>query len=399
MVQAGEQLEAVPLRIDRHDKPLRVAHIAHTVERGGAELALLKLLRSSSRTWDASVVIPCGDPGVFRDLPDDNVEIVHLGGTQAPGASGAGVLGMLRFGGQLLKQAVSLRGSRVFREADIVHANSTRAAVYSALACWASRKKLVVHLRDRIEPDAIGKFGYIAFSRIVVPRAQALIANSASTAETVRSMLGSSQDVEVIPSPIGVQRADFASRNSRSRISIGMVARLDPWKGQAELIEAFSIADIESSAELILIGDAAFGHEAYEKDLRRLVDSLGLTNVFFEGFRVDVQRAIDELDVCVQYSTRPEPLGQNVLQYLARAKPVIAAAEGGPTEWIRDGVNGLLVEPRNVDALAEALRSMTTDANARYNYAQAATRDDRLLSDEEVVLAHASLYAKLMDEH
>ena len=75
----------------------------------------------------------------------------------------------------------------------------------------------------------------------------------------------------------------------------------------------------------------------------------------------DVPRLLDTWDVAVQFSTRPEPLGQNVLQYLAAGCAVVVADEGGPAEWIEDGVNGLRVTPRDVGALAEALRALDAD--------------------------------------
>ncbi len=58
----------------------------------------------------------------------------------------------------------------------------------------------------------------------------------------------------------------------------------------------------------------------------------------------------------MQYSTRPEPLGQNVLQYLAAGRATIVADEGGPTEWVDDGMNGLRVAPRDAVSLAHALQ-------------------------------------------
>ena len=371
--------------------PLTIAHVAHTAEHGGAELALTRVLASGARDWRARLVIPDRIPaGVFEGLP---VELIRAGRPQPPGAAKATPVGAARFAWSLLRQAVATRRSGAFRDADVVHANSTRAAVYAALALRGTRTPLVVHLRDRMETEAIGRFGLLAFRLLVAPRAAGCIANSAATAGTVRPLLRAGQFVEVIPSPLGVAPRGVPAPDG-GRIRIGMVARLDPWKGQEELIRAYAMAGLDDRASLVLVGDAAFGHEAHARRLRELVAELGLRHVEFAGFREDVQGCIESLDVCVQYSTRPEPLGQNVLQYLSLGRAVIAAAEGGPAEWVRDGENGVLVAPRDVSALADTLRRVSDDRDLRGRLGSAAARTPGLMSDDEVVRAHGRVFAR-----
>ena len=78
-------------------------------------------------------------------------------------------------------------------------------------------------------------------------------------------------------------------------------------------------------------------------------------------------------DIAVQASLRPEPLGQNVLQYLAAGLPTIVADEGGPAEWIEDEVNGIRVAPRDARALSAALRRLAGDSDLRARIAAAAS--------------------------
>ncbi|MBF0817525.1 glycosyltransferase [Microbacterium paludicola] len=397
---------------------LTVAHVAHTVERGGAELALARLLGSPCRDWDARLVLPRPgdadasggadrdpdpDAGAFAGLEARGVHVIRAGSPQRPGASRATPWAAVRFAASLVRQALAIRRSGAFRGAHVVHANSTRAAVYAALALTGTRAPLVVHLRDRGEPEAMGRIGFLAFRRTAVRRAAGFIANSASTAGTVRPFLRRGQFVEVVPSPIGMPVADPGPGRSGSEaagapVRIGMVARLDPWKGQEELIRAYAAAGVDDRATLTLVGGPAFGHAEHERRLRALAAELGLRNVTFAGHRDDVRERIDALDVCVQYSTRAEPLGQNVLQYLARGRAVIAAAEGGPAEWIADGVNGLLVAPRNVDALAGALRRLVDDASLREALAAAAPATEGLMDDCAVARRHAEVFERAVFE-
>jgi glycosyltransferase involved in cell wall biosynthesis len=69
--------------------------------------------------------------------------------------------------------------------------------------------------------------------------------------------------------------------------------------------------------------------------------------------------------VLVHSSTVPEPFGQVVVEGMAAGLPVVAAAAGGPLEIVRDGVDGLLYRPGDVEALAAALRRLATDEALR----------------------------------
>ncbi|WP_110589658.1 glycosyltransferase family 4 protein [Microbacterium suaedae] len=379
--------------------PLLVAHVAHTTERGGAEIALARLLSHPARAWQARLALPTDSSlGVFAGL--DDVDISRAGRPQRPGAASASPIAATRFAGALVRQAGALRRSGALHGADVVHANSTRAAAYAALALRGRTTPLIVHLRDRIERDAIGSAGALLFRRVVVPRATGFVANSASTARTVSPLARADQFVEVVPSPIGMSRAVHSAPRPDGPVRIGMVARLSPWKGQEELLRAFARAGLSGRATLTLVGGTSFGSEEFARRLAGLARELGVAgDVTFAGHEDEVRGRIDALDVCVQYSTRPEPLGQNVLQYLARGRTVVASNEGGPAEWIRDGENGVLVPPRDVAALAKALRRLVDDAALRGRLADAARTDERIPSDETIVRAHERVFARAAGRH
>ena len=109
-----------------------------------------------------------------------------------------------------------------------------------------------------------------------------------------------------------------------------------------------------------------FGEEAYEQRLRELAGELGIAEqVEFRGFREDVGAELAAMDVAVHCSVVPEPFGQVVVQAMAAGRPVVAAAEGGPAEIVTDGVDGLLVPPREPALLAAVLRRLAEDPGLR----------------------------------
>ncbi|WP_353808018.1 glycosyltransferase [Agromyces sp. SYSU T00194] len=377
-------------------RPLRVLHLDHTTARGGAEYALLRMLRADP-AWSPVVLLAptdAPDHGVYRDLPA-HVPVRVAGVHQPAGVSAGGRLrqvdALLRLGAQ----AVATRVHRAFRSADVVHANTARAAAYGALAARTSRVPFVVHLRDMTAPDAIGAAGHALMTRLVLPRADGVIANSHATLESARPYLRAGARSAVIPSAAGLRPASGAPR-LEGPLRIGMLARIDPWKGQDLLLRAFAAALPDSDARLELPGDAPFGHEAHAARLQALAVELGVADrVEFPGHVEDVPGTLARWDVAVQASVRAEPLGQNVLQYLAAGRAVVVAGEGGPAEWVADGVNGLVVEPRDVPALAEALGRLAADAALRERLATAAAATPGLLDDAAVAAAHARFYAEV----
>jgi glycosyltransferase involved in cell wall biosynthesis len=89
--------------------------------------------------------------------------------------------------------------------------------------------------------------------------------------------------------------------------------------------------------------------------------TLGVAHrVVFTGRREDVPAVTAALDVAVLPSYR-EAQGLSVLEALAMSRPVVASNVGGIPEMISDGVTGLLVPPRDPDALAAAIVRLLRD--------------------------------------
>jgi glycosyltransferase involved in cell wall biosynthesis len=370
---------------------LRVIHLDHTSVEGGAEFTLARMLRARP-TWRAVVLVPPGSGSVFQGLP-----VVTNGVSQPPGLSQAGAGGILGAVVRLTAQAVATRFSRWFRGADIVDANSSRSATYAALATWMSRVPLVVHLHDMIDAEALGRFGLAAMTKLVLPNADGIVSCSRATLDTAAPYLRANALTTIIPSAADLDIGHQRPPRTAGPLRIGMLARIDPWKGQLLLLEAFAQVHRDTDAVLEFAGAPLFGNERYLDQLRARTAELGLDErVTFLGQVADVPELLDRWDVAVQYSVRAEPLGQNVLQALAAGCAAIVADEGGPSEWVEDEVNGLRVPPRDPEALAATLRRLASDAQLRTRLANAAAATPGLMDNHDVMRAHAEFYDELL---
>jgi glycosyltransferase involved in cell wall biosynthesis len=369
----------------------RILHLDHTSAKGGAEFTLARMLRANPE-WESVLLVPPGEGSVFEGLP-----VVTNGVRQPAGASTGSIGAIAGAAVRLLVQAVATRVHRSFRHTDIVDANSSRSGAYGALATRFSHVAFIVHLHDMVDVEALGPFGFAAMSRLVLPAADGILSCSQATLDTAKPYLRPDALTGVLPSASGLQLGHIRPPRPAGPIRIGMLARIDPWKGQKLLLEAFAAAHPDDDAVLEFAGAPLFGNEAYLDELRTRTAELGLeSRVRVLGHVSDVTKLLDEWDIAVQYSTRAEPLGQNVLQYLAAGCAVVVADEGGPAEWVDDDVNGLRVPPRDPAALADALHRLASDPELRGRLSRRGPATPGLMDDAAVTDAHARFYRDLL---
>lgn len=180
---------------------------------------------------------------------------------------------------------------------------------------------------------------------------------------------------------------------------VGIVGRLDWWKGHDHFIEAMARVVREAPlARGLIVGQVETSprSRAYFEKLRADVRSLGLEgNVLFTGFRADVPRILAALDVVVLSSSSPEPFGRVVIEAMAAGKPVVATAAGGVLDIIEDASNGLLVPPRDSGAMAGAIRRLLGDPALAARIAEAGRRS---VAERFSLPRHAEAVQAIYDE-
>lgn len=182
------------------------------------------------------------------------------------------------------------------------------------------------------------------------------------------------------------------------RPTVGIVGRLDRWKGQETFLRAAALlAARRPELRFAVVGGAILGTEgAYPDELRRLARELGLADaVHFTGHRHDVHDWQDALDVVV-HGSHAEPFGLVVLEAMALAKPLVAAAEGGPSEIVEDGRSGLLVPPGDPVALAGALARILDDDALAARLAAGAADRARAFTEERTAAGFAAVLREVL---
>lgn len=168
---------------------------------------------------------------------------------------------------------------------------------------------------------------------------------------------------------IDVVRKDYFGTNENT-IVIGLVGRINSWKGQQLLLKAFSsVADKHLEAKLVFIGSAPPNQEFFETDLINKIKTFNLEDrVKIIPFQNNIWQFWDALDIAVVPSTEPEPFGMVAIEAMMAKKPVIAANHGGLTEIVVANKTGILFDPNNDKALASAIVSLLNKPELRKDF-------------------------------
>jgi glycosyltransferase involved in cell wall biosynthesis len=220
---------------------------------------------------------------------------------------------------------------------------------------------------------------YYAIDRLCLPRYERVLCVSADLHEQALACGVPHESCMLIENGIDtVQYTRLLSTADAKRVLrvppprfvVGAVGRLSAEKGFDLLIRA---------AERLLRGGVdldlwIIGSGDHESELQRLIAELGCGDrVRLLGYQQDTAELYQAMDVFALSSHR-EGLPNVVLEAMALEVPVAATRVAGVPRLIRNGINGLLVEPGSVDELSSALGTLLADSELRRRLAAAGRR-------------------------
>lgn len=309
-----------------------------------------------------------------------------------------------------LRRAYGLRATLAFVDLvrwlrqlrpQIVHTYLSMANVYGALAARAAGVSRVVTTRR----DTGFGDGHLMRSALRATNrwAARVVAVSQDAARIVREREGLEDDLlEIVPNAIDLSRFAPRGRRAAVRAALGLpkstqvavtVTHLSPVKGVDILVEAAERVCRDMPQALFLVVGVGAEREAIAGSLARL----GLEGrVRLLGERTDVPDLLEAADLFVLPS-RSEGQPNAVLEAMAMGLPIVATRVGGVPELVRDGVEGVLVEPGSAGALAEACREVFASPDLGAGLGRAAqARARRDFGLGTMVRRYDSLYEDLL---
>lgn len=314
---------------------------------GGAEAMLHTFLRHhDTRRFDTTVVFY--EPGPFQ------AEVAALDGIRTELVP----IRRLR-DGRAVAQATT-RLTRLLRreQPDVVLNWVAKAQLYGSVAAAAAG------LKDRVVWWQHGVPHGHWMDRLATALPARAIGCSSTAAARAQSQTWPHRETFVVHPGIEVRsgrpiaHADLGIPDGRT--VLGIVGRLQPWKGQHRFLDALAalVSDGHDVHGVIVGGDAHGLAPEYPAQLRERAAELGVSGrVTMTGHVADATDYIATMDILVSASEN-EPFGIVLLEGMAQRKPVVAVADAGPVDIVEPGVTGMLIERPDADLLTDALRQM-----------------------------------------
>jgi len=377
---------------------IRVVYLDHVAQLSGGEIALLRLL---PHLTDVEPHVILAENGPFADelvQAGVSTEVLPMAERARGLPKGSVAPRTVRLAtvvatvGYILRLALRLRRLRP----DLVHTNSLKAGVYGSIAARLAGVPVVWHVRDRIASDYLPAAAMWVVRFMTRRLTAAVIANSHSTLSTLGSpaqtvMYSVVSEAIIPPAP--------PVACTPGPLTVGMIGRFAPWKGQDLFLRAFADAFPDGDTRCALVGASLFGEEDFEQRLHELANELGLrARVEFRGFRSDVWPELARMDVLVHASLIPEPFGQVILEGMGARVPVVAADAGGPAELVDHDVNGVLYPMGDRAALARSLRELAADPGRRRRLVDGGQSTVAAYHPDVVARQLQRLYRPLLDD-
>ncbi len=259
---------------------------------------------------------------------------------------------------------------------DLVHAHTLffhSSLVAAAAARWYGVPLLLTaHLGSLAalpQPQRLAATLYErTFGTCLLSSARRVIAVSEDVGTHLRRLRVPSSRISVIPNGVDTERFHPALRPQGNRPVIVSVGRLIANKGQHVLLEAAARVRAQGyDFELRLIGDGPS-----RQVLAAQAERLGLGDcVQFLGEQSRVEDALRDADIFARASFT-EGMSLAVLEAMATGLACVVTDVSGSRELIRDGRDGVIVPPGDVEALASALSELILDGQRRTRLGDAA---------------------------
>lgn len=338
----------------------------------GADKVMLDLIRRLDKTkYTPYVVLPT--EGVLVDaLKKENIDVSVIP-YPIMRRKYFNFKGIMQYGTGLIKYSNQLVKFAKEHSIDVVHTNTAAVLEGSAVARKLRIPQLWSVHEIIVSPNVMFKFT----SRTIAKNSTITITDSKAVKDhLLESGYFKNDAIKVIYNGVDTDR--FKPDNDSSYLRkewnipddamvVGMMGRVNSWKGQKDFLKAANILLAEhSNMYAVLVGAAFAGEEWREKELAEEISKSPYKDrIVNVGYRTDSEGIYNLYDVFVLPSTNPDPLPTVVLEAMATGKPIVGYRHGGVCEMVKEGYNGLLAEVRNPADLAREIDVLLSNEELR----------------------------------
>jgi len=246
-----------------------------------------------------------------------------------------------------LQDLFALRRFLQDKQIDIVNAHTGSTHTLAVAAAWGTHTRVI---RTRSDARPVKKSFGSGF--LYAKTAHVIAAAAYIRQDFIRLLNLPAEKVTTIYQ--GLDLNVFSTAPLPAEPVFGMIARLDPVKGHADVLHALALLKKHGlTPRLDIVGQP---ENIKEQTLRDLAQHLGVAEqVKFWGYQSDIPGAIRACAIGLIASTGSEAVSRAAQEWMASGRPVIATRVGCLPELIKEGETGFLVPPSDPAALAEAI--------------------------------------------
>ena len=299
---------------------------------------------------------------------------------------------------------------------DILHINNggypaARSAIAAAIAGKLAGIPQVLMVVNNMAADYRHYSRWIDYpiDRIIVRCVNVFITGSKAASTRLRNVLNLPEhQVIAINNGINMRALTSTVATIRQRLNLenfggvvfGVVALLIPRKGHQVLLDAILKLVTDKRTKNLYFKVLIEGEGPLHQTLVDFVEINNLASwITFVGEEKNVVDFMAALDVLILPSVQDEDFPNVILEAMSLAKPVIASRLAGTPEQVIEGVTGLLVEPRNVAQLGEAIFQLIDNTSTRNSMGHAGLRRFNSCFTSQIALDnYSNLYTALIED-
>jgi sugar transferase (PEP-CTERM/EpsH1 system associated) len=364
-------------------QPIRVMHVIHSLDVGGAEQVVANYARHLDRTRFSSSVCALRSGGpLFDQLREEGVPVFLIG--KRAGADPRALWRLVRL----------LRREKI----EIVHTHNPTAHLWGLAAARLAGRLFTIGTEHSVHYSGRGgRFFPLLFKHLAKTFDCVIACSESARKSHVQS--GLLQENKYVTIHNGIERKRFSQGRTSTRrrssnpghLTIGTIGSLTSHKGHSYLISAVAeLRDHGLHPTVVIVGDGPLRAELADK-----IGELGLTEqVLLVGVTDNIPALLADFDIFVLPSLR-EGFPITLLEAMASGLPVIATDVGGNGEAVLDGENGVIVQHGDSNKLASALRMLIENPElARRMGERGERRVAEHFSVEQMTAATEKIYEK-----
>ena len=356
---------------------------------GGIEKRLIDLITNLDKSKYKCTVCTFYGGKLIQEYQNNNIKVIFFNPEKRKG-----ILGIIKF----IRFSKFLKSNKF----DIALMFFPRSIVYGTMITKLRKIPLIISFRENSRLKIYQKkiqLSFLKFSNLFVNKVIAVSENTRRF--TIKYVKLNPKKIIAIPNGIDLKR--FNKKINIKKIKkefnldkekiITIIARLNPQKNHKNFLKAASIiAKSIPNTKFLIVGDGKL-----RKKLENYSNFLGISKkIIFTGIRKDIPEILKISDIFI-LSSDYEGLPITILEAMASSKPIVATNVSGNPEAVVHNKTGILVPPKNSEALAKAVIKLLKNKKLRKQMGkQGRRRVEKYFTIEKMIKEYEKVFDSLI---